>query len=496
MIENGEEVQRVLEGSSISLCLDTGHLLIGGTDPAELTRQAPDRIAHTHLKDVDSTHRRQGPRRPAHLHRGGAPRACTDRSGTGDVDVAAIVNTLQGNGYDGWYVLEQDTILTEEPRGEGPGAPTCGPAPTTSAAWSTAAGPPMMGEPAAWNHCGSASSGAARITDLAIVDPARATGDPPGRGRRPRPAPGRGLRRRPTASSGCTTRYADVIADPEVEVVYNPLANSLHGPWNLAAIAAGKHVLTEKPFASNATEAARGPRRRHRGRVTFLEGFHYLYHPVTRRLHELLATGELGQLRHVEVDMVMPAPADDDPRWSLELAGGALMDLGCYSLHAHRMLAPWAGGPPRVVAARGGERAGHPGVDEWLEADLEFPGGATGSARCNMAGEGVRMTCRVVGDRGEATAANFALPHHGRPGHHHHPRRPAGRAPRHPPHLHLPAGGAPGAPPRRRPAAHRRRRRPGDHGADRRLLPRRRLPAPPTDTANAAPPGLAANPPS
>jgi predicted dehydrogenase len=74
------------------------------------------------------------------------------------------------------------------------------------------------------------------------------------------------------------------------------------------------------------------------------------------------------------------------------------------------MLAPWAGGPPRVVAARGGERAGHPGVDEWLEADLEFPGGATGSARCNMAGEGVRMTCRVVGDRGEATAANFALP--------------------------------------------------------------------------------------
>jgi predicted dehydrogenase len=74
------------------------------------------------------------------------------------------------------------------------------------------------------------------------------------------------------------------------------------------------------------------------------------------------------------------------------------------------MLAPWAGGPPRVVAARGGERAGHPGVDEWLEADLEFPGGATGSARCNMAGDGVRMPCRIVGGRGEAVAANFALP--------------------------------------------------------------------------------------
>ena len=63
-----------------------------------------------------------------------------------------------------------------------------------------------------------------------------------------------------------------------------------------------------------------------------------------------------------------------------------------------------------MVAARGGERVGHPGVDEWLEADLEFPSGATGSARCNMAGDGVHMPCRIVGDRGEATAANFALP--------------------------------------------------------------------------------------
>jgi len=70
----------------------------------------------------------------------------------------------------------------------------------------------------------------------------------------------------------------------------------------------------------------------------------------------------------------------------------------------------WAGGPPRLLAARGGEQAGHPGVDEWLEADLGFPGGATGTARCHMAGEGVRMTCRIVGDQGEATAANFALP--------------------------------------------------------------------------------------
>jgi inosose dehydratase len=119
MIENGNEVQQVLEGSWISLCLDTGHLLIGGTDPAELARQAPERIAHLHLKDVASTFAakvqsgeltyteavRQGMYRPL---------------GTGDVDVPAIVGHVRARGYDGWYTLEQDTVLTEEPKDEGP----------------------------------------------------------------------------------------------------------------------------------------------------------------------------------------------------------------------------------------------------------------------------------------------------------------------------------------------------------------------------------------
>ena len=119
MIEHGDEVQRVLEGSSISLCLDTGHLLIGGTDPAELTRQVPHRIAHTHMKDVDLGLARQvqsGRRTYTEGVRDGMYRPL----GSGDVDIAAIVGHLRRQGYDGWYVLEQDTILTEEPRGEGP----------------------------------------------------------------------------------------------------------------------------------------------------------------------------------------------------------------------------------------------------------------------------------------------------------------------------------------------------------------------------------------
>ncbi len=108
--------------------------------------------------------------------------------------------------------------------------------------------------------------------------------------------------------------------------------------------------------------------------------------------------------------MMTPAPGDSDPRWSYGLAGGALMDLGCYGLHAFRMLAPWGGGEPELVAARGGERAGAPGVDEWLDADLEFPGGAAGTARCHMAGDRVEMSLRVSGTRGTATLPNFVLP--------------------------------------------------------------------------------------
>ncbi|WP_369264869.1 Gfo/Idh/MocA family protein [Streptomyces sp. R35] len=251
--------------------------------------------------------------------------------------------------------------------------------------------------------------GAARIAELSIVGPARAGGHrlvavaARDRARAEAFAATHGVER--VAGS-----YAELIADPEVEVVYNPLANGLHGPWNLAALAAGKHVLTEKPSASNAQEAAEVRAAAASGTV-FMEGFHYLFHPVTLRLHELLGSGELGELRHVETVVAMPAPQDDDVRWHLPLAGGALMDLGCYSLHAQRVLAPWAGGTPRLVSARGGERKGAPGIDEWLDAELEFPGGVTGSARCHMAYDTWQMSCRVVGTRGEATAVNFVQPH-------------------------------------------------------------------------------------
>ncbi|MBX7456453.1 sugar phosphate isomerase/epimerase [Mycolicibacterium sp. 3033] len=119
MVENRAEVDRVLAGSRIPLCLDTGHLLIGGTDPLQLARQVPERVQHCHLKDVDAA-------LAARVQAGeltyteAVAAGMYVPLGQGDVDIAGIVTALQDSGFDGWYVMEQDTILTGEPDGEGP----------------------------------------------------------------------------------------------------------------------------------------------------------------------------------------------------------------------------------------------------------------------------------------------------------------------------------------------------------------------------------------
>lgn len=120
VVERGDEVARVLDGSGVPLCLDTGHLLIGGTDPRRLTGEVPERIAHVHLKDADDAladRVRRGLLTYTQAVRAGMYRPLGD----GDVDIAGIVQILEGAGYDGWYVLEQDTILEGDPApGTGP----------------------------------------------------------------------------------------------------------------------------------------------------------------------------------------------------------------------------------------------------------------------------------------------------------------------------------------------------------------------------------------
>jgi predicted dehydrogenase len=245
--------------------------------------------------------------------------------------------------------------------------------------------------------------GASRIAELAIVGPAQELGH------RLVAVAARDPHRAQTFAEKygverVLTSYADVIGDPEVDVVYNPLANSLHAPWNLSAVAAGKPVLTEKPFARNREEAQRVAEAAEAAGITVMEGFHYLFHPVTHRALELAGDGTLGDVVHVEARMAMPAPEADDPRWSVELAGGALMDLGCYGLHVMRQL-----GHPSIVRAHAEQR--RPGVDAWCDVDLAFPGGATGLSANSMVADDFAFTLRIVGTKGDVLVHNFIKPH-------------------------------------------------------------------------------------
>jgi predicted dehydrogenase len=253
--------------------------------------------------------------------------------------------------------------------------------------------------------------GASRIAESAIVGPAAELGH-----RLVAVAARDPLRAEAFADKYCVERavgsYQDVIDDPEVDVVYNPLANSLHAPWNLAAIAAGKPVLSEKPFARDQSEARSVAEAAEAAGVTVLEGFHYYFHPVTQRAFALVADGTLGTITRVEVHMAMPAPADDDPRWSYELAGGALMDLGCYGIHVMRMLGrlsvPGIEGRPSIVRAHAKEH--RPNVDAWCDVEVGFPGGASGLSANSMVAQHHSMSIEIAGTAGELRVHDFIKP--------------------------------------------------------------------------------------
>ncbi|MFJ9629745.1 Gfo/Idh/MocA family protein [Streptomyces sp. NPDC101175] len=206
--------------------------------------------------------------------------------------------------------------------------------------------------------------------------------------------------------------YDALLTDPQIDAVYIPLPNALHAHWTLKALDAGKHVLCEKPFTANRAEAeqvAEAADAAHaRTGLVVMEAFHYRHHALSARLLEIVRSGELGTLRRVEAEVCFPLPRFNDIRYDYGLAGGATMDAGCYAVHVARLL---GGATPEVTAAHLLTLRKDPRIDRAMEAELAFPGGATGRLRASMWSRRVlSIRARAIGSQGELTVTNFLMP--------------------------------------------------------------------------------------
>jgi len=248
--------------------------------------------------------------------------------------------------------------------------------------------------------------GAARIAPAALVKPARGVADAEVTAVAARDAT---KARAFAAKHGIPVvheSYEALLADPDIDAVYNPLPNGLHALWTIRALDAGKHVLCEKPFTANAAEAEQVAAAAERTGLTVMEAFHWRYHPLAARMLEIVQGGELGPVRHIETWMCFPLFQRGDIRWQLDLAGGALMDAGCYAVHMLRTL---AGEEPAVTGAHALLRS--PGVDRRMRADFRFADGRTGRITTSMWSTTVlRIAARVDGERGSLRVFNPTAP--------------------------------------------------------------------------------------
>jgi predicted dehydrogenase len=188
--------------------------------------------------------------------------------------------------------------------------------------------------------------------------------------------------------------YAELLADPEIEAVYNPLPNALHVPWSVRALEAGKHVLCEKPMSNRAAVVEEAFDVAEANGRLLMEAFMWRYHEQTLKLEELVRGGAVGPVRIVRTAFSHTLPEDSgDVRWDAELEGGALMDVGCYCVSALRLL---LGEPLRVSAESVTSREG---VDGRMLGVLRFEGDALGSLECAF-DTVPRMVIEVVGLEG------------------------------------------------------------------------------------------------
>jgi D-xylose 1-dehydrogenase (NADP+, D-xylono-1,5-lactone-forming) len=200
--------------------------------------------------------------------------------------------------------------------------------------------------------------------------------------------------------------YEDLLADAEVDAIYNPLPNSLHVEWSIRALQAGKHVLCEKPMSRHPDDVARAfDVAESEGRV-LAEAFMWRHHPQLARAQELLAAGDIGELRIIRAAFAHFAADPDDIRLQADLEGGGLMDVGCYCVSGCRALA--SAEPERAYAEV--IPGGRGGVDIALTATLRFPGDVLALFDCGVSYTG--------GDQLEAVGSEGSLfmddPWHGR----------------------------------------------------------------------------------
>ncbi len=251
--------------------------------------------------------------------------------------------------------------------------------------------------------------GAARIAPQALVKPARRTGAALVTAVAARDRPRAEAFAKKHGVPRVLDDYSQLVQDPDIDAVYNPLPNGLHGHWTIAAVRAGKHVLCEKPFTANADEA-RSVAEVDNGNpgVVVMEAFHYQYHPFAKRLVEIVSSGELGNISNIDVAFSVPVWRRGDIRYQLSLAGGATMDMGCYPVSLLRLLAPG----PRVISASA--KLSSPGVDRAMDAHFSLPDGGSAHIGCSLFSSSIlHLHAEITGDRGTISAFNPFTPQFG-----------------------------------------------------------------------------------
>jgi predicted dehydrogenase len=201
--------------------------------------------------------------------------------------------------------------------------------------------------------------------------------------------------------------YAALLADHDIDAIYNPLPNSLHAKWTVRALKAGKHVLCEKPMASNAEEAQEMAAVARATGLVLSEAFAYRYHPLTARVKEIITSGEIGSVRHIAAQFSFLLPAPNNIRFKYDLAGGALMDCGCYPVSLIRYIAE---AEPSVEQAQARLFAAQ--VDHNMKAELSFADGRTAHMECGMLSPKLfRSMLTVEGDAGVLRVISPFQPH-------------------------------------------------------------------------------------